>query len=99
MRFLIYVFGIVPALISWTISAFYFVLSLIFNSPYFMNLAITHDQNANAYLNGSPDETPSSRLGKKVDQGGWRYYLCKVLSFVLMDKNHCKKSIEEDEGK
>lgn len=47
---------------------------------------------------GYQDETLSSVLGKEVRAGNCRmcYYICSVLHFI--DKDHCKKSIEEDEG-
>ena len=66
---------------------------------YFWNILISIDQLFNTLFNGDPDETISSRIGKKVRDGkkGWRYSLCKVLHWV--DKGHCEKSIEEDEGK
>lgn len=66
---------------------------------YFWNILISIDQFANTLFNGDPDETISSRIGKKVKNGkrGWRYSLCMFLS--LLDRDHCIKSIEEDEGK
>ncbi|MBE0498583.1 MAG: hypothetical protein IBX43_05000 [Campylobacterales bacterium] len=66
---------------------------------YFWNLLISLDQFVNTVFNGDPDETISSRVGKHVADGdkSWRYALCKMLHFF--DKNHCEKSIEEDEGK
>ena len=99
MKILIYLFGIIPALTNWLISGIFFLIFSLTNIVYFKNLAITHDQNSNAYPNGDPDETPSSRMGKKVHKGGWRVKLCKALSFVLREENHCVESIEKDEGK
>jgi len=66
---------------------------------YLWNMFISLDQLANTIFNGDPDETISSRIGKKVRDGnkGWRYTLCKILHWF--DKKHCEKSIEEDEGK
>jgi hypothetical protein len=70
------------------------------------NVLVALDQLGNAILRGSPDETISSRAGKCA----WRYehgegqpgdkkwwYLCKLLH--LIDRNHCFKNIELDEGK
>lgn len=66
---------------------------------YIWNILIAIDQLANTVLGGDPDETISSRAGKYVREGrGWfPCVLCKLLHFI--DKNHCEKSIEEDEGK
>lgn len=70
---------------------------------YFWNLLIAIDQLFNTILFGDPDETISSRLGKWLDlpKGKWRY---KVASFVCwflrkIDPNHCRNSVEKDEGK
>lgn len=77
---------------------------------YFWNLLISIDQFANVSLSpllnmllseesykfGNPDETLSSVFGKNVRSGKCKgcYCICRVLH--LIDKNHCKKSIEED---
>lgn len=47
---------------------------------------------------GSPDETLSSVFGKNVRANACR--LCKIICALLhkIDKNHCAKNIEEDEG-
>ena len=66
---------------------------------YFKNLLIGIDQLANTIMAGDPDETISSRAGKKVKAGKtgpWKW-LCLVLN--KFDENHCQESIEEDEGK
>ena len=63
---------------------------------YFWNLLIAIDQLFNTLLNGDPDETISSRAGKLRYRKLWAKYLCLVLDKI--DKNHCEKSIEEDEG-
>ena len=64
---------------------------------YIINLLISIDQFVNTVFAGNPDETISSRLGKKVRRGNrsWPYYVCKLLSIV--DHRHCEKSIEDDE--
>ena len=74
------------------------------------NILITIDQGANVLFSlllnaglkpkhkfGNPDETLSSVMGKNVRAGSCRtcHFICKWLSFI--DKNHCKKSIEDDE--
>jgi len=64
---------------------------------YLWNILISIDQFINTLFNGNPDETISSRVGKHIRNGdkGWRLWLCKALH--LLDKNHCIKSIEDDE--
>lgn len=63
---------------------------------YFWNILIAVDQLANALLGGDPDETISSRSGKRQHEQAWAKYLCKFLNWI--DTDHCQKSIEEDEG-
>lgn len=60
------------------------------------DLLISIDQYVNVIFLGDPDETISSRLGKKILDGraDWFHkYVCKELDKV--DKNHCLDSIEE----
>ncbi len=66
---------------------------------YLWNILISLDQLANTLLGGDPDETISSRMGKHVAKRSCPFciFMCKLLN--LIDKNHCRKSIEEDEGK
>lgn len=63
-------------------------------------VAVANDQAFNAALvgrSGSEDETISSRAGKAAQSGHkWGCVLCRLLD--LFDKNHCEKSIENDEG-
>ena len=74
------------------------------NKParYFWNVLIAIDQLFNALLLGDPDETMSSRFGKwkSLPQTDWRwkvgYYMCRALHWI--DKEHCLKSKEDDEG-
>lgn len=63
---------------------------------YVWNVLISVDQLANTILGGDPDETISSRAGKRQYKSRWATVLCWFLNKV--DTNHCKKSIEEDEG-
>jgi len=65
-------------------------------SRYFWNLLISIDQLFNTILGGHPDETISSRAGKKQDDECWAAWLCWLLNKI--DTNHCKKSIERDRG-
>lgn len=72
---------------------------------YVFNILISFDQLGNAVAGGDPDETISSTLGKlKRSEHGripWSRPLARILDMLLdrIDKNHCMKSIEEDEGK
>ena len=45
---------------------------------------------------GDPDETLSSVFGKNRKNCKACYWICMALH--LLDKNHCQKSIELDEG-
>ncbi len=62
---------------------------------YLKNLLISIDQFFNALLGGDPDETLSSRFGKCNSK------ICLFICMILhkLDKEHCKKSMEIDEGK
>ncbi|RMG30244.1 MAG: hypothetical protein D6721_04350, partial [Gammaproteobacteria bacterium] len=55
------------------------------------------DQLANAVIGGDPDETISSRIGKRRG----RCKLCAALCWLLdkIDPRHCARSIEADEGR
>ena len=64
---------------------------------YFWNILIALDQLGNTLLGGDPDETISSRAGKRQRKGKLAYVLCRLLHWI--DRDHCKKAIEPDEGK
>jgi len=64
---------------------------------YIWNILISIDQFVNTLFGGDPDETLSSRMGKNKTNCRVCYFICKLLS--LIDKRHCEKSIELDEGK
>ena len=64
---------------------------------YVWNILIAIDQFFNAVLGGDPDETISSRAGKRRETQLWARCLCWFLN--KLDTKHCKKSIEDDEGK
>ena len=63
---------------------------------YFLNLLIAIDQGLNALFAGDPDETLSSRCGKRVHNNRFCRWVCNLLHRV--DKRHCERSIEADEG-
>lgn len=61
---------------------------------YGKNILVAVDQLVNTLLLGDPDETISSRCGKRNCR------VCRLLCAVLdrLDHRHCKRNIEEDEG-
>ena len=65
---------------------------------YFWNNLVSTDQLFNTILFGDPDETLSSRMGKSISEN--KCILCKFICGILniFDSQHCKKSIESDEG-
>lgn len=65
---------------------------------YLWNLLIALDQFCNTLLGGYPDETMSSRMGKHLAKHDCPFcnFMCRLLN--LIQKDHCKKSIERDEG-
>jgi hypothetical protein len=66
---------------------------------YIWNIIIWLDQGLNTLRGGDPDETLSSAAGKYAREGrGWiPCHFCKFLN--LFQKDHCLRSIEEEEGK
>jgi len=68
---------------------------------YFWNILISLDQFANTLLMGNPDETLSSRMGKKIEKGECFgcMVICRILSFIdPTTERHCLDSIERDEA-
>ena len=71
---------------------------------YFWNILISIDQLVNTACGGDPDETISSRMGKWARAGKHKrglkrpLYMFANIIVELFEKNHFKKSIEEDEG-
>lgn len=64
---------------------------------WFKNVLLALDQLLNALLSGDPDETLSSRAGRARDRGErWGCILCGLLD--RLDRRHCAKSNEGDEG-
>jgi hypothetical protein len=67
---------------------------------YIWNILISIDQLINVVLFfGDPDETMSSRMGKHLAKHDCPFcnFMCGLLN--LIQKDHCVKSIEADEGK
>lgn len=66
---------------------------------YVWNILIGIDCLCNAILNGDPQETMSSRMGKhlaKHENCPVCSFLCKLLNYI--QKDHCVKAIETDRG-
>jgi len=66
---------------------------------YFYNIFVSIDQLANTLLAGDPDETISSRIGKALKEGSTNKILINISNLLSrIQPDHCKYSIEEDEG-
>lgn len=65
---------------------------------YLLNLLIALDQLVNALAGGDPDETISSRVGKRED-GSERFWAAVIDRIFFWDRDHTRRSIEPDEGK
>lgn len=63
---------------------------------YLVNLLIALDQAVNALTGGDPDETISSRFGKRSSSNLIRRAIDR---FFFWQPDHTKNSIEPDEGK
>lgn len=70
-----------------------------FLKDYVKNVFIGISQFGNTlFMAGDPDETISSRAGKARAKGRiWGCVLCKLLD--ALDKDHCRKAVEPDEGR
>ena len=65
---------------------------------YLRRLFVAVDQLLNTIFFGSEDETISSRIAKDRRRGRkFACVLCRILDWI--DRDHCEKSIERDEGK
>ena len=64
---------------------------------YILNVLIGLDQLVNALCLGDPDETISSRIGKRRD-GLERFWARIVDRLFFWQRGHTEKSIEADEG-
>ena len=79
-------------------------VSYVTNLPpfkWYRNILWAWDFMINAFTFGDPRETTSSVMGKMMRDGTcWFCHLyCGVLSFLYMEKNHCKNAIQEDVGR
>lgn len=95
----------VSAVLLWGLGVLAGVVAIVWTLPAALlahprahRVAVAMDQALNAALGGSPDETISSRAGKGMRAGVWRWcILCRLLDWV--DPGHCQNAIEPDEGK
>jgi hypothetical protein len=79
------------------VAALWMLLALLAGSPRAWHLAVSYDQLANSAFGGSEDETISSRAYKAATRGRrWGCLLCKLLDKIQPD--HCRRSLEPDEG-
>lgn len=61
---------------------------------YLINILVAVDQLANTLAGGDPDETISSRAGKSHPR------LARIINALFFwQGDHCRQSIEPDEGK
>lgn len=79
-----------------------YIFSLLYSLDQFVNVLLAPLLNFltsdNAYKFGNPDETISSVMGKNIEQGHCRgcHFICRWILHPI-HKDHCVKSIEEDE--
>lgn len=88
-------FHILPFIIFIGLALFWYILYKVFGSKVLLDVAIALDQTANACFGGSPYETISSRLGRKIKDRQCKpcKILCKVLSWFFNEDYHCISSI------
>ena len=65
---------------------------------YFQNILISIDQLANTLLFGDPDETISSRVGKRLHRKGWDKAAFVIDNIFFWQTDHSRNAIEADEG-
>jgi hypothetical protein len=89
---LIWVFGIISAILT--------PISLLGPYKWAKNNFTGLDQHCNSFFfRGDPDETISSRCGKRIKEQDCRYcrFLCRILDWG--DKGHCERAIDLGEGR
>lgn len=66
---------------------------------YFLNILVSIDQFLNTITGGDEDETVSSRVGKMAENNSkFGLFMEKIIDYMF-GKGHCRKHIENDEGK
>lgn len=68
-------------------------------AKYILNILIALDQLLNTILFGDPDETISSRVGKRRHLRGWKQLSWLIDKLFFWEKYHTENSIEKDEGR
>lgn len=77
------------------------VVTDFFLFKWYRNLLLTCDLMVNSITFGDPRETVSSVLGKMKRDGTCKmcHIFCNILSFLFMEKEHCKHAIQEHIGR
>lgn len=84
-------------MVAGLVSAVWMLLAALAGSPRAWRLAVSYDQLANTAFGGDEDETISSRAYKAMlKRRRWGCLLCRLLDRI--DPDHCRKSVEPDEG-
>ncbi len=66
---------------------------------YLLNLLRSLNRTFSALTGGDPEEPNSSRWGKLRERRGWARVLCRVLSFLYREDDHCGGAAsKEDDG-
>lgn len=80
------------------------IIEKLKNNPlvkWYRNILLSFDYMINALTLGDPRETLSSVFGKMKQDGTCMLcvYLCKALSVIMLDPDHCKKAIIPQYGR
>lgn len=69
-------------------------------AQYVHNLGVALSQKIHTVLGGDPDESVSGATGKAAMQGKWWFVNIQepLINALFKDPNHCRDSIEDDEG-
>lgn len=94
--FLSRLFHLIPFIVVFVLALFWYILYKVFNREEFLNTAIGFDQTGNAMFSGNPDETVSSRMGRKIRDKKCKMckVFCRFLSWFFNEDYHCIKNIE-----
>ena len=88
-----YIILLLPVfLLAFVLTALRLAWALLVDVRMANRIALSFDQLANAAFGGNPDETISSRAGRKKKDGEkWACLLCRFLD--AFEKDHCDRSI------
>lgn len=89
----LYIILLVPVFVlAFVLTVIRLAWALLVNVRMANRIALSFDQLANAAFGGNPDETISSRAGRKKKDGEkWACLLCRLLD--VFEKDHCERSI------